>query len=164
MAPLVDGAAALLIMKGDRARELGYQPQFRILAHTSGAVPPQQMGLAPVIAIAKALKKARLTLDKIQLFEINEIFAAHILVVFEAIRNPQKVDNGSYHEQLKGEINPDIVNVNGGALAIGHSLAGSSARIVIHLMKEMQRRNCNLGLATTAANGGQASALILERA
>ncbi|MFC1851272.1 thiolase family protein [candidate division CSSED10-310 bacterium] len=163
MAPLVDGSAALLVMNSERAVEIGFKPEVRILAYADSAVTPEDMGLAPLVAIAKVLQKAKLKLDQIQLIEVNDTFAAHILALFKACKTSHSNLASTYNCIPSAEINPDIVNVNGGTLAIGHSLAASSARIVIHLMKELQRRDFSLGLAVSAANGGQALAMILER-
>lgn len=163
MAPLVDGATALLIMSKEKAAETNYEPEFKILATSEAAVAPKHMGIAPVYAISSVLKKAKLSLNEIELFEINEIYAAHVLAVIHAINNGNKSEFDYPDLLMKGEIPLEKVNVNGGAIAIGHSLSASSSRIVIHLMKEMKRRNLSLGLATASANGGQALSVILER-
>ena len=147
-----DGAAAAIVMSGDRAKELGARPLARLVAYATAGCPPEEMGIGPVYAIPKALKLAGLTLDQIEVIELNEAFAAQSLAVIKML-----------------ELNPDKVNVNGGAIALGHPVGSSGCRIVVTLLHEMKRRNAEgktparFGLATLCAAGGQGSALILER-
>lgn len=163
MAPLVDGAAALMLMSGERAKADGFTPEFFIRAVGHGALPPQYMGIAPVLAIHSILTQEGLSLKDIDLFEINEIFASHLLSVFQMIKDPKRVDFLPDGISFADELDREKVNVNGGTIAIGHALSVSSARIIIHLMKEMRRRDLSLGIAATAANGGQGLALLIER-
>jgi 3-oxoadipyl-CoA thiolase len=143
---LNDGAAALLIMSEEKAKELGLKPLARLVAAAAAGVPPRTMGLGPVPATRKALQRAGLTLKDIGLVEINEAFAVQSLAVIE--------DLG---------LDPEIVNVNGGAIALGHPLGCSGARILTTLLHEMRRRgNVRYGLATLCVGVGQGEATIVE--
>ncbi len=149
-----DGASAMLIMTADKAKELGYEPMGRIVAYGYAGVEPHRMGIAPAYAAPKALKKAGLTLTDMDLIEINEAFAAQVLSVGKALKD-EGWDWGK-------------VNVNGGAIALGHPVGSSGCRIVVTLLHEMKRRAkedkpARYGLATLCAAGGQGSALIVER-
>lgn len=140
-----DGASAMLIMSADKARELGLTPLARIVSYGYAGVEPHRMGIAPAYAVPKALEKAGLTLEQMDLIEINEAFAAQVL---------------SVGEELGWDW--DKVNVNGGAIALGHPVGSSGCRIVVTLVHEMKRRKAKYGLATLCAEGGQGSALIVE--
>ena len=152
---LNDGAAALLLMSEDKAKELGLKPMARILASAAAGVAPRIMGLGPVPAVKKALTRAGLELKDIDLVELNEAFAIQSLAVIE--------DLG---------LDPEIVNVNGGAIALGHPLGCSGARILTTLLHEMQRRASEganprpehpyYGLATLCVGVGQGEATIIE--
>ncbi len=147
---LNDGAAALLLMSEEKAAELGHKPMARILASAAAGVPPRIMGLGPVGATRKALRRAGLELEDIRLVELNEAFAVQSLAVIE--------DLG---------LDPEIVNVNGGAIALGHPLGCSGARILTTLLHEMKRRAAResrpyYGLATLCVGVGQGEATILE--
>jgi acetyl-CoA C-acetyltransferase len=144
--PISDGAAALLIMSAEKARELGKTPLGYVRSYASVGVEPERMGIGPAIAIPKALKKANLSLSDIQLVEVNEAFAVQYLAVERALG-------------LKRE----ITNVNGGAIALGHPVGMSGTRLVITLLKEMKRRNLSLGVASLCVGGGLGSAIVLER-
>jgi len=143
---LNDGAAAVLLMSGEKARELGLKPMARIVASAAAGVPPRIMGIGPVYATRKALVRAGLNLEDIGLVELNEAFAVQSLAVME--------DLG---------LNPEIVNVNGGAIALGHPLGCSGARILTTLLYEMKRRgDVKYGLATLCVGVGQGEATIVE--
>lgn len=147
---LNDGAAALLLMSEEKAAELGYKPMARVLASAAAGVPPRIMGLGPVGATRKALQRAGLNLEDIRLVELNEAFAVQALAVIE--------DLG---------LNPEIVNVNGGAIALGHPLGCSGARILTTLLHEMKRRAASekrpyYGLATLCVGVGQGEATVVE--
>ena len=147
---LNDGAAALLVMAEETARELGYQPMARIVSMASAGVPPRVMGLGPIPATQKALKRAGLSIEDIQLAELNEAFAVQSLAVMQ--------DLGLAHE---------ITNVNGGAVALGHPLGCSGARILTTLLYEMRRRAATAprpfyGLATLCVGVGQGESTIIE--
>ncbi|MDW8226650.1 MAG: thiolase family protein [Anaerolineales bacterium] len=143
---LNDGAAALLLMSEDKAQELGLQPMARLVASAAAGVHPRIMGLGPVPATQKALARAGLSLDDIGLVELNEAFAVQALAVIEELG-----------------LEPERVNVNGGAIALGHPLGCSGARILTTLLHEMKRRgNVRYGLATLCVGVGQGEATIVE--
>ena len=141
-----DGAAAVVVMSADRARQMGLAPMAKIRAYASAGVDPSVMGIGPVPATRKALAKAGLKLDDIGLIEANEAFAAQSLAVGR--------DLG--WDSAK-------VNVNGGAIALGHPVGASGARILITLLHEMQKRDVKYGLATLCIGGGMGIAMIVER-
>jgi acetyl-CoA C-acetyltransferase len=149
-----DGASAMLIMTADKARALGYTPLARIVAYAYAGVEPHRMGIAPAFAVPKALRRANLALADMDLVEINEAFAAQVLSVGKALKT-----EGWDSKR---------VNVNGGAIALGHPVGSSGCRIVVTLLHEMRRRNTEgkapvrYGLATLCAAGGQGSALVVE--
>lgn len=141
-----DGAAALVLMSADKARELGLKPLARIRAYAAGGVDPSIMGMGPVPATRKALAKAGLSINDIELIEANEAFAAQFLAVGKELGFPK-----------------DRVNVNGGAIALGHPIGASGARILVTLLHSLQAREAKLGLATLCIGGGQGVATIVER-
>ncbi len=142
-----DGAAALLIMSREKADELGLKPLARIVANASAGVDPKIMGIGPVPATKRVLEKASLTLDDMDLIEANEAFAAQSLAVGK--------DLG---------VNRDKLNVNGGAIALGHPIGASGARILVTLVHELQKRDeARYGLATLCIGGGQGVATIIEK-
>lgn len=142
---LNDGAAALLVMSDDKAKELGLKPLVEIVAQSSAAKAPIDFTTAPADAINKVLSKANLKTSDIDLYEINEAFAVVSLAVNKLLG-------------LKG----DNVNVNGGAVALGHPIGASGARILVTLIHEMKKRNAEFGLASLCIGGGEASALIIK--
>lgn len=141
-----DGAAAVLVMAEEKAKELGLKPIAEIVAQSSAARAPIEFTTAPADAIQKVLKKANLTKDDIDLYEINEAFAVVSLAVNKLVG--LKMDN---------------VNVNGGAIALGHPIGASGARILTTLLYQMKRQNAELGLASLCIGGGEASALIVKK-
>ncbi|MBP2659001.1 MAG: acetyl-CoA acetyltransferase, partial [Firmicutes bacterium] len=141
-----DGAAALVMMSAEKAKELGIKPMARIRSYASGGVDPSVMGLGPISATRKALTKAGLTINDMDLIEANEAFAAQFLAVGKEL--------GFTKEK---------VNIHGGAVALGHPLGASGARILVTLLHAMEQRNAKLGLATLCIGGGQGVATIVER-
>lgn len=141
-----DGAAALVIMSKEKADELGLSPLATIAANASAGVDPSVMGIGPVQAVKKALNKADLKLADIELVEANEAFAAQSLAVDREL-----------------EFNKDKLNVNGGAIALGHPIGASGARILVTLLHEMKRRDAKSGLATLCIGGGQGVATVVTR-
>src|SRR6185369_1544979 len=140
-----DGAAAVLVMSRKRAEELGLKPLARFVSFAVGGVPPEIMGMGPVVAVPKALKLAGLRLEDIDLIELNEAFAAQALAVMRELG-----------------MDPDRVNVNGGAIALGHPLGASGAKLTVQLLGEMRRRSSRYGMVTMCVGGGQGAATILE--
>src|SRR5579864_5249624 len=141
-----DGASALVIMSGARVRELGAQPLGRFVAFATAGVEPERYGIGPVPAIRKALKQAGLTLDQIDLVELNEAFAAQVLACLREL-----------------PIDPDRLNVNGGAIALGHPLGCTGSKLTATLLYEMKRRNARYGMVTMCVGGGMGAAGIFER-
>jgi 3-oxoadipyl-CoA thiolase len=144
--PLNDGAAALLLMERERADTLGLTPLARVVSTGVAGVDPRFMGIGPVPATRLALKKAGMTIDAIGLVELNEAFASQALAVMRDL-----------------SLHPERVNVNGGAIALGHPLGCSGARILVTLVRAMQRRRVRFGLATMCVGVGQGVAVIVER-
>jgi len=140
-----DGAAIALVMSDVKAQELGLKPMARFVSFATGGVPPEIMGIGPVVAIPKALALAGLTLDDIDLIELNEAFAVQALAVARAAELPM-----------------DKLNVNGGAIALGHPLGCTGAKLTATILYEMQRRKSRYGLVTMCVGGGQGAAGILE--
>lgn len=147
-----DGAALLLIMSEDKAKELGLSPLAYFVESASAGVDPAIMGIGPVPAIKKVLHKSGWSLNDIELVELNEAFAAQSLSVFKGLL-----------EAGLGNLNPDIVNVNGGAIALGHPIGASGARIIVTLLHEMKRRQNKKGLASLCIGGGMGIATLWER-
>jgi acetyl-CoA C-acetyltransferase len=141
-----DGAAALVIASQDRVRLMELAPMATILSYASAGVDPRYMGLGPVPAIERVLEKANLTPKDIDLFELNEAFAAQSLAVLGKLG-----------------LDANRVNVNGGAIALGHPIGASGARVLVTLLYEMRRRNARRGLAALCIGGGQGIAMIVER-
>lgn len=141
-----DGAAMLIVMSKEKADELGLKPLVTIKAHASAALDPKIMGYGPVPATKKALERAGMTIENIDLIEANEAFAAQSLAVVKDLN-----------------LDPEKVNVNGGAIALGHPIGASGARILVTLIYEMIKRDAKTGLATLCIGGGQGTSLIVER-
>lgn len=146
-----DGASALLIMSEEKAKELNLTPLAYVKSYASAGVDPSIMGYGPVPSIKKALNKANWKLSDIQLAELNEAFAAQSLAVLKGL------------DKELGGIDPSIVNVNGGAIALGHPIGASGARILVTLLHEMRKRNHNKGLASLCIGGGQGICILVER-
>ena len=160
---ITDGAAALVLASAARARELGLPVLGTLRSWAFAGCDPARMGLGPVMATPRALKRAGgLTLDRLGLVEINEAFAAQVLACLEAF------DSREFCEEFLGSgpigaPDPERVNVNGGAIALGHPVGATGGRLVLTLLHEMRRREVSLGLATLCIGGGQGGAIIVER-
>ncbi len=141
-----DGAAAVMLMTAAKAQELGLQPLARIVSYASAGVDPKIMGTGPIPASQKALTKAAWEVQDLDLIEANEAFAAQAISVNRGL-----------------DLNPEIINVNGGAIALGHPIGASGAKILVTLLHEMKRRGAKKGLATLCIGGGQGVALTVER-
>jgi acetyl-CoA C-acetyltransferase len=147
--PISDGAAACLVMTADKAKEFGLEPMGYVRAYAYAGVDPAIMGIGPAYAVPKALERAGLKLTDIQLIELNEAFASQAIAVGK--------------ELAKDGWDWDKVNVNGGAIALGHPVGCTGVRIAVTLLHEMKRRGLTLGLATECVGGGQGAAIIVER-
>ncbi len=141
-----DGAAAAVVMSADKAAEIGLKPLARFLSYATAGCLPEEMGIGPVYAIPKALKMAGLTLDQIDVIELNEAFAAQGLSVMKVL-----------------EMDPSKVNVNGGAVALGHPLGCTGAKLTATVLQELKRRNAKYGMVTMCVGGGMGAAGIFER-
>jgi acetyl-CoA C-acetyltransferase len=142
---ITDGAAALVLMSREKARDLGVAPRARILGWASAAVNPRVMGIGPVPAVNKLLSRLQLTLNDFDLVELNEAFAPQVLAVLRDLPVPL-----------------EKLNVNGGAIALGHPIGATGARILVTLLHEMERRNVRRGLATLCVSGGLGMAMAIE--
>jgi acetyl-CoA C-acetyltransferase len=141
-----DGAAAVVVTSASKAKELGVKPRLRIVARAESGVAPSLMGSGPIPAVQKALAKAKMTIDQIDLIELNEAFASVAAACSTALR-----------------LDPEKTNVNGGAIALGHPLGATGAILTVKLMYEMERRNAQYGLVSLCIGGGQGIATIFER-
>jgi acetyl-CoA acyltransferase len=141
-----DGAAAAVVMSDSRARSLGAKPMARFVAYATAGCPPEEMGIGPVFAIPKVLQLAGLTLNDIDVIELNEAFAAQSLAVIKTLG-----------------LDPEKVNVNGGAIALGHPLGCTGAKLTASILRELERRNGRYGMVTMCVGGGMGAAGILER-
>lgn len=143
---ITDGAAAMLVLSEEKARELGVEPLARIVDYTIAGVEPEIMGIGPVPAIRKLFARQKITFDDIDLVELNEAFAAQVIACGRELHIPA-----------------EKLNVNGGAIALGHPIGCSGARIVVTLLHEMAKRRARRGLATLCISGGMGIALLVER-
>jgi acetyl-CoA acyltransferase len=141
-----DGASAVVVMSGERVKALGLTPLGRFVGFATAGVEPERFGIGPVPAVRKVLKQAGLTLDQIDLVELNEAFAAQVLACLKEL-----------------PIDPERLNVNGGAIALGHPLGCTGAKLTTTLLYEMRRRNARYGLVTMCVGGGMGAAGIFER-
>jgi acetyl-CoA acyltransferase len=144
--PMSDGAAAAVIMSDTRAKALGLKPMGRFVAYATAGCPPEEFGIGPVFAIPKALKLAGLTLDDIAVIELNEAFAAQSLAVIQQAR-----------------LDPAKVNPNGGAIALGHPLGCTGAKLTATILRDLARKNARYGMVTMCIGGGMGAAGIIER-
>jgi acetyl-CoA acyltransferase len=140
-----DGAAAMVVMTAERAAQLGLQPLGRLVSFATAGVDPEIMGIGPVQAVPKALRKAGLTLDDMAVIELNEAFAAQVVAVVRQL-----------------DFDDERTNVNGGAIALGHPLGATGAKLTVQILSELARRNARYGLVTMCVGGGQGAAGVIE--
>ena len=159
---LTDAAAAVILMRESKAKKLKITPIGYLKEFAYAGLEPERMGLGPVYATSKLLDKSNLSLKDIDLVEINEAFAAQVIACQKAFASNDFSKKYLNKNKCLGEIKPEILNVNGGSIALGHPVGMTGTRIVIHLLKELKRRNKVRGLATLCIGGGQGAALILE--
>ncbi len=143
--PLSDGAAGVIVMEAGKAAQLGLKPLARFVGFNVAGVRPEIMGVGPINAVPRLFKRTGMTMEDIDLIELNEAFAAQALPVIRIL-----------------EMNPEKVNVNGGAIALGHPLGCTGAKLTVQLIHEMKRRNSKYGMVTMCVGGGQGAAGIFE--
>lgn len=160
---ITDGAAAIFVASAEKARELGLKPVGRLRSSAFVGLDPARMGLGPTYATPLALRRAGVRFQDIALIEINEAFAAQVIANEIAMTSPRFAREKLGLDEPVGEIDRSILNVNGGAIALGHPVGVSGTRLVLTLLREMRRRNVDLGLATLCVGGGQGGAVVLER-
>lgn len=160
--PITDGAAAVLLMSEEHARALGRKPLGFLREFAYASLEPERMGLGPVYATAKLLAKAKMSMKDIQLVEMNEAFAAQIIANERAFASAEFARRYLGRDSAVGELPRERLNVEGGAIALGHPVGMTGTRLVIHLLKAMRRRGVQTGLATLCVGGGQGAALALE--
>ena len=160
--PVTDGAAAVLVMDEERARAEGYKPLGRLRSFAFAGLDPERMGLGPAYATPVALERAGVALGDIALIEMNEAFAAQVLANLAAFESDTFAREQLGLPRAIGAIDPATLNVNGGAIALGHPVGVSGTRLVLTLLYELRRRGGGLGLATLCVGGGQGAAVVVE--
>lgn len=160
--PITDGAAMVLLMSREKADSLGYKPLARICSYGFAGLEPERMGLGPVYSTPVALKRAGLSFKDMGLVELNEAFAAQVMACQRALDSDKFAQEKLGLSTKVGELRDEILNVNGGAIALGHPVGTTGTRIVLTLAKEMRRRKVQFGLATLCIGGGQGGSMILE--
>ena len=160
---VTDGACCALLADEAPARSDGLEILGWVRGYAVAALDPRRMGLGPVFAIDKLLRQTGVDFRDVQLWEINEAFAAQVLACLKAMASNAFAAEHLQRDKALGEIDPERLNVNGGAIALGHPVGASGARIVLTLLLEMRRRNLNLGIAALCVGGGQGMAMLLER-
>ncbi|QLY23911.1 thiolase family protein [Bdellovibrio sp. KM01] len=160
--PITDGAAMVLLMSREKAEQAGYKPLATIRSYGFAGLEPERMGLGPAYSTPLALKRAGLSLKDIGLVELNEAFAAQVMSCQRAMDSDKFAQEKLGLSAKVGEIRDEILNVNGGAIALGHPVGATGTRIVLTLAKEMKRRGVQHGLATLCIGGGQGGSMILE--
>jgi acetyl-CoA acyltransferase len=159
---ITDGACALLAAGESRARELGLKPLGFIRSFAFAGVEPDRMGIGPAHAIPKALKKAGMKLSDMQAIEINEAFAGQVLACERALASEKFAKDFGY-EGYTGAIDPAKLNVHGGAIALGHPVGSTGARLILTMLKHLNRSNLSAGIVSLCVGGGQGAAVVLER-
>jgi len=160
---LTDGASAVVVMNEQKAKSLGYTNAPVIRSWGYAGNNPETMGLGPAFATPIALDRSGLSLSDIGLIELNEAFAAVVIANEIAFGSREFAKKNLHRDEPIGEINRSILNVNGGAIALGHPIGATGNRLVLTLMNEMERQDIQFGLATACIGGGQGAAIIIER-
>lgn len=159
---VTDGAAMVLVMPESEAKARGYEPLGYMRDYAYASLEPERMGLGPVYATSKLFDRSGATMKDIELTEINEAFAAQVLACERAFGSDSFAKEYLGKEHKVGELNMDTVNMQGGAIAVGHPVGMTGTRIVVHALRELRRQQKNTGLATLCVGGGQGAALLLE--
>ena len=157
-----DAGAAVILMSEKKAKDMGLEPLGYLSSYTYAGLDPIRMGLGPIYSTAKLFKQEGLTLKDIDLIEINEAFAAQVIANIKAFESNAYAKEHLGLSKALGSIDTNILNVNGGGIAIGHPVGMTGTRLVLHTLKELRRRGKNRGLATLCIGGGQGASLILE--
>ncbi len=160
---ITDGAVALLVMTEEKARELGFTPLGALTGYAYAGCDPARMGLGPVFAMARAEEKTGLNIEQADLVEINEAFAAQVLAVLKCLKSEEFARKFLRRDRHVGKIPKDRLNVNGGAIALGHPVGATGARLVLSSLKELERRQAKRALVSLCVGGGQGAAIWLER-
>lgn len=161
--PITDGGVALVLASEEKAREMGKEPLGHVLSYSYRGCPPHRMGLGPVFATPIALEQAGLKLTDMDRIEMNEAFAAQALACKIAFASRDFARREMGLDEAVGEIDPDKLNVNGGAIALGHPVGATGARLILTLLEELRRKGLRRGLATLCVGGGQGGAMVVER-
>ncbi len=157
-----DAGAAVIIMKESQAKEMGLEPLGYLSSYTYAALDPMRMGLGPLYSTSKLFDQEKLSLKDIDLIELNEAFAVQVLANIKAFESDSYAKAHLGRSKALGSIDENILNVNGGGVALGHPVGMTGVRLVIHTLKELRRRGKNRGLATLCIGGGQGASLVLE--
>ncbi len=160
---ITDGAVALLVMTEQKAVELGFEPLGVLTGYAYAGCDPARMGLGPVYAMAEAEKLTGLKLDDADVVEINEAFAAQVLACLKAMESEKFCRKMLKRDQSLGKLPREKLNVNGGAIALGHPVGATGARLILTALKELHRRKARRALTSLCVGGGQGSAIWLER-
>lgn len=160
--PITDGAAMVLMMSRAKANALGYKPLARIRGYAFAGLEPERMGLGPAYSTPIALKRAGIDFKDVGLFELNEAFAAQVIACVKAMGSDKFAQEKLGLAHKLGDIDPEKLNVNGGAIALGHPVGATGTRLVVTLMREMKKRNQQFGVATLCIGGGQGGTVVLE--
>lgn len=160
--PITDGAAMLLIMSREKAQSLGYKPIAKIRGYAFAGCEPERMGLGPVYSTPIALKRSGLTMKDMNRVELNEAFSAQVMACQKAFDSDKFAQDKLGLSAKVGTVNDDILNVNGGAIALGHPVGATGTRLVLTLAKELKRSNKQFGLATLCIGGGQGGTMVIE--
>lgn len=161
--PITDGAAMVMLMSRSKAQELGLKPWAKIRGYAFAGLDPRRMGLGPVYSTPIALQRAGVGLNDIDVVELNEAFAAQVIACTKAMASDQYCKENLGLSKAIGEVDPAKLNINGGAIALGHPVGATGTRLVLTAIKQLQRSNKSLALATLCIGGGQGGAMILER-
>ncbi|MBF0244730.1 MAG: acetyl-CoA C-acyltransferase, partial [Planctomycetes bacterium] len=160
--PVTDGSAAVLLMSEAKAKEMGLKPLGYLRAFAYAGLDGRRMGLGPVYATSRLMERGGFTVSDFKLIEMNEAFAAQVIANERAFASEAFAKEYLGRDKALGEIDRSILNVNGGAIALGHPVGTTGTRLVITVLRELKRRSQNLGLATLCIGGGQGASLALE--
>jgi acetyl-CoA C-acetyltransferase len=159
--PITDGGSAVLLASEEACRKFNLKPLARVVDYHFAGLDPERMGMGPLVAMDGLLKRTKMTLEKIDLFEINEAFAAQVIANLKAFKDAKQAARFGV-DKAWGEIPLEKLNVNGGGIALGHPVGSTGSRLVVTLMHEMKKRNSKYGIASLCIGGGQGGACLIE--